>query len=231
MLTPRAAGQSGGAAIVDILTGKRAPAGRLTTTQYPASYATEFSFMDMGLRSNGSNPGQTYIWYTGEPVYQFGDGIFYTTFNESAVTSNTSNSFDLNALVSASHPGYAYIEQVPFLNFSASVKNTGTVASPYTFMVFANTTNAGPAPYPNKWLVGFDRLDTIVPASSSTLDVPIPLGALARVDESGDKVLYPGNYELALNNERSVVVEFEFTGGPVVLEKWPLEQQQLLKSA
>jgi beta-D-xylosidase 4 len=82
-----------------------------------------------------------------------------------------------------------------------------------------------------QWLVGFDRLATITPGSSSTFEVPILLSALARVDESGDKVLYPGNYELALNNERSVVVEFEFTGRPVVLEKWPLEQQQLLKSA
>jgi len=216
---------------VDILIGKQAPAGRLTTTQYPASYATEFDFMDMGLRPNGSNPGQTYIWYTGEPVYQFGDGLFYTTFNESASTSNNSKSFDLKTLVSAAHPGYAYIEQVPFLNFSATVKNSGTVASPYTFMVFANTTNAGPAPYPNKWLVGFDRLATITPGASSTLNIEIPLGSLARVDESGDKVLYPGNYELALNNERSVVMGFEFTGSPVVLEKWPMEEQQVLKSA
>ncbi|TVY82659.1 putative exo-1,4-beta-xylosidase xlnD [Lachnellula suecica] len=225
-------GQSGGAAIVDILTGKRAPAGRLTTTQYPASYAEQFDFLDMGLRPNGSNPGQTYIWYTGEPVYQFGEGIFYTTFDAtSAAGSNASNSFDLNTLVSASHPGYAYLEQAPFMNFSATVKNAGTVASPYTFMVFANTTNAGPAPYPNKWLAGFDRLATITPGASSTFDVPIPLGALARADESGDKVLYPGDYELALNNERSVVMEFKFTGGPVVLEKWPLEEQQVLPSA
>jgi beta-D-xylosidase 4 len=216
-------GQSGGAALVDILTGKRAPAGRLVTTQYPADYATQFSALDMGLRPNGSNPGQTYSWYTGTPVYQFGDGIFYTTFKEKAAasSSNDKNTYDLQTLSSAQHPGYDFIEQVPFMNFTATIKNSGKTASPYSCMLFASTKNAGPAPYPNKWLVGFDRLATILPGYSSILTIPVTLGAVARVDESGDRVLYPGQYELALNNDQSVVVQFELTGEPVTLEKWP----------
>lgn len=216
-------GQSGGAALFDILTGKRAPAGRLVTTQYPAEYATQFSALDMSLRPSGSNPGQTYIWYTGNPVYQFGDGLFYTTFKETAAAShgNSKNSFSLQSLSGKIPKGYSYLEQVPFLTFSATVRNTGKTASPYTGMVFVSTKNAGPAPYPNKWLVGFDRLATIEPGHSSTFSVEIPLGAVARVDENGDKVVYPGTYELALNNDRSVVVQFEFTGKEVVLEKWP----------
>ena len=216
-------GQSGGAALFDILTGKRAPAGRLVTTQYPAEYATEFSALDMGLRPSGSNPGQTYSWYTGTPVYQFGDGIFYTTFKEKAAASSSSdkNTYNLQALSSAPHPGYDFIEQVPFLNFTTTIQNTGRTASPYSCMLFASTKNAGPAPYPNKWLVGFDRLATILPGHSSTLTIPVTLGAVARVDESGDKVLYPGQYELALNNDQSVVVQFELTGEPVTIEKWP----------
>lgn len=216
-------GQSGGAALFDILTGKRAPAGRLVTTQYPAEYATEFSALDMGLRPSGSNPGQTYSWYTGTPVYQFGDGIFYTTFKEKAAASSSSdkNTYNLQALSSAPHPGYDFIEQVPFLNFTTTIQNTGRTASPYSCMLFASTKNAGPAPYPNKWLVGFDRLATILPGHSSTLTIPVTLGAVARVDESGDKVLYPGQYELALNNDQSVVVQLELTGEPITLEKWP----------
>ena len=216
-------GQSGGAALFDILTGKRAPAGRLVTTQYPAEYATEFSALDMGLRPSGSNPGQTYSWYTGTPVYQFGDGIFYTTFKEKAAASSSSdkNTYNLQTLSSAPHPGYDFIEQVPFLNFTTTIQNTGRTASPYSCMLFASTKNAGPAPYPNKWLVGFDRLATILPGHSSTLTIPVTLGAVARVDESGDKVLYPGQYELALNNDQSVVVQLELTGEPITLEKWP----------
>jgi beta-D-xylosidase 4 len=220
-------GQSGGAAIVDILMGKRAPAGRLVTTQYPAEYATQFPALDMSLRPSGSNPGQTYIWYTGTPVYQFGDGLFYTTFTENAASSQrtSQNSFDIKTLTSSPHPGLDYIELAPFMNFTATVENSGKTASPYTGMVFASTSNAGPAPFPNKWLVGFDRLATIKPGASATLTIPITLGAVARVDENGDKVLFPGNYELALNNDRSVVVQFELTGDAVALEKWPLDEQ------
>jgi beta-D-xylosidase 4 len=166
------------------------------------------------------------MWYTGTPVYQFGEGNFYTTFSETAACPSQ-NTFDIPTLIGAAHPDYSYIEQVPFFNFTATIKNTGKTASPYTAMVFASTKNAGPAPYPIKWLSGFDRLATIQPGQESTLTISIPLGALARVDESGDKVLYPGSYELALNIEASVVVNLELTGVPSVLEKWPLEAQEI----
>jgi beta-D-xylosidase 4 len=220
-------GQSGGAALLDILTGKRAPAGRLVSTQYPAEYATQFPATDMGLRPNDTNPGQTYMWYTGTPVYAFGDGLFYTQFKESGTKETTNGAtFSISDLLSAPHPGYEYSELVPFLNFTAKVQNVGHTASPYSAMLFAMTT-AGPKPYPNKWLVGFDRLPTIQPGKSATLTIPVPLGAIARVDEYGNKILFPGKYELALNNERSMVVTFTLTGDAATLENWPLWEQQI----
>nr|pir xylan 1,4-beta-xylosidase (EC 3.2.1.37) - Talaromyces emersonii [Rasamsonia emersonii]AAL32053.2 beta-xylosidase [Rasamsonia emersonii] len=218
-------GQSGGAALFDILTGKRAPAGRLVSTQYPAEYATQFPANDMNLRPNGSNPGQTYIWYTGTPVYEFGHGLFYTEFQESAAAgTNKTSTLDILDLVPTPHPGYEYIELVPFLNVTVDVKNVGHTPSPYTGLLFANTT-AGPKPYPNKWLVGFDRLATIHPAKTAQVTFPVPLGAIARADENGNKVIFPGEYELALNNERSVVVSFSLTGNAATLENWPVWEQ------
>ncbi|KAL4779907.1 glycoside hydrolase superfamily [Aspergillus varians] len=204
-------GQSGGHALFDIMTGKRAPAGRLVTTQYPGEYATQFSAMDMSLRPGGENPGQTYVWYTGTPVYEFGHGLFYTTFEEKG---------------EAAHTGTLNIQDVlardedTFLTFTATVTNTGQRESDYTALVFVNTT-AGPAPYPNKWVVGFDRLGGLEPGQSQTLTVPVPIDGVARTDERGNRVLYPGSYELALNNERSVVVSFELEGKEAVLLSWP----------
>ncbi|KAJ5490745.1 exo-1-4-beta-xylosidase xlnD [Penicillium diatomitis] len=220
-------GQSGGKAILDILTGKRAPAGRLTTTQYPAKYAEQFPATDMNLRPSGDNPGQTYMWYTGTPVYPFGHGLFYTTFQASMGCNKgreKNTSFDIVDLLSQPHAGYNVIEQVPFLNFTADIKNTGKVESDYTAMLFINTT-AGPAPYPNKWLVGFDRLGSIKPGKSDSMVLPITLDDVARVDELGNRIVYPGKYELALNNERSVVTSFTLTGNATTLAKWPLEKQ------
>lgn len=43
-------GQSGGTAVFDVLTGKKAPAGRLPVTQYPAGYVEEVPLTEMELR-------------------------------------------------------------------------------------------------------------------------------------------------------------------------------------
>jgi beta-D-xylosidase 4 len=207
-------GQAGGQALFDIITGKRAPAGRLVATQYPAEYALQFSAIDMNMRPSGNNPGQTYMWYTGKPVYEFGHGLFYTTFKASHADQKMQNggaSYKIADLANT---------QAPFLNFTTEITNAGETASDYTAMVFANT-RAGPAPYPNKWLVGFDRLATLQPGASDTMTFPVTADNVARVDEQGNRVLYPGKYELALNNERSVVLSFTLTGEQTTISKWP----------
>jgi beta-D-xylosidase 4 len=222
-------GQSGGQALLDIITGKRAPAGRLTVTQYPADYAMKFPATDMSLRPSGDNPGQTYIWYTGKPVFEFGHGLFYTTFRTSLARSRSlsnGTSFDIVDLLSRSHEGYNVVEQVPFLNFTVTVTNTGSVLSDYTAMLFANTT-AGPEPLPNKWLVGFDRLGSLKPHASQAMTIPVSLDNVARTDSHGNRIIYPGKYELALNNERSAVLSFTLTGDETVISKWPLDEQQI----
>ncbi|PLB50924.1 hypothetical protein P170DRAFT_474469 [Aspergillus steynii IBT 23096] len=215
-------GQSGGLAIFDILTGKRAPAGRLTATQYPAKYAHQFPATDMGLRPNGTNPGQTYMWYTGKPVFEFGHGLFYTTFNASSKQFN--ETYNIRELLTRPHVGYNTVEQRPFFNYTVSVKNTGAVESDYTAMAFVNST-AGPSPHPNKWLVGFDRLGGLKPQSSHVLNIPISLDNIARTDIDGNRNIYPGKYELVLNNERSAIVRFTLTGSVTTLATWPKEAQ------
>jgi beta-D-xylosidase 4 len=72
--------QDGGPAIMDIITGKVAPAGRLPVTQYPASYVDEVSIYDIELRPNDTYPGRTNRFYTGVPTLPFGYGLSYTTF-------------------------------------------------------------------------------------------------------------------------------------------------------
>ncbi|CAK7200632.1 hypothetical protein SEUCBS139899_003330 [Sporothrix eucalyptigena] len=98
-------GQDGGSAVLDVLTGVHAPAGRLPVTQYPGGYTDAVPMTDMALRpvssssswnktsnatsSSYRNPGRTYRWYE-HAVLPFGHGLHYTNF--SAVFSASSSS-------------------------------------------------------------------------------------------------------------------------------------------
>ena len=52
-------------------------AGRLPYTMYPANFTSQVSMFDMNMRPNATsgNPGHTYKFYTGYPVYEFGTGL------------------------------------------------------------------------------------------------------------------------------------------------------------
>jgi beta-glucosidase len=67
-------GQSGGAAIADVLTGRTDPGGRLPLTFYR-------SLADLPPFDDYSMQGRTYRYYAGTPVYPFGAGLSYTTFS------------------------------------------------------------------------------------------------------------------------------------------------------
>ncbi|GHV52033.1 glucan 1,4-alpha-glucosidase [Bacteroidia bacterium] len=66
-------GQQGGAALADILFGDYNPAGRLPVTFYKdINQIPAFDNYDMA--------GKTYRYFKGEPLYEFGYGLSYTTF-------------------------------------------------------------------------------------------------------------------------------------------------------
>ncbi|EMC99070.1 glycoside hydrolase family 3 protein [Baudoinia panamericana UAMH 10762] len=218
-------GQSGGQALFDIIMGNRAPAGRLVTTQYPASYATSFNQLNMNMAPVNGSLGQTYMWYTGTPVYPFGHGLFYTNFTTTS-TMGPVTTYNLTSIFAAPHPGYEFVEEVPIMDFNFIVNNTGRTASDWSGMLFASTTS-GPTPRPIKWLVGIDREAIIVPGGLASVTIKVPVGALARADANGNLVVYPGSYSLMLNNEASIRYNFTLTGNAATVQKWPLEQQQI----
>ncbi|KAF2874785.1 glycoside hydrolase superfamily [Massariosphaeria phaeospora] len=213
-------GQDGGVAIMDILTGKAAPAGRLPQTQYPASYIHEVSMTDMSLRPGANNPGRTYRWYNGTAVFEFGSGLHYTNFTAS-VTSQLKPSYDISELVSACKTSNTtYLDRCPFSPLHVSVSNTGTTPSDYVTLAYL-TGSFGPAPHPKKSLVAYQRLFAIAGGASSTATLNLTLGSLSRVDARGNKVLYPGDYSVLIDNQPLTSVNFTLTGGEAVLDEWP----------
>ena len=52
----------------------------MTQTWYDANFITKCSFFDMNMRPKDVCPGRTYRFYTGSPVFKFGEGLSYSTF-------------------------------------------------------------------------------------------------------------------------------------------------------
>jgi len=211
-------GQDGGVALLDIIQGKAAPAGRLPTTQYPANYVSQIPMTDMTLRPNATSgsPGRTYMWYNGQPIFEFGFGMHYTNFTAS--TSSSQDTYAISDLVSGCTEYYK--DRCAFETFSVDVENTGSVTSDYSTLAFLAGEH-GPQPYPNKRLVAYQRLHNITGGSIQTASLNLTLGSLARVDEMGNKVLYPGDYSLMIDTQPLTMVNFTLTGDSSCLEEWP----------
>lgn len=226
-------GQSGGTAIFNIIQGITAPAGRLPVTQYPAAYIGQIPMTDMTLRPNETtgSPGRTYMWYEGEPIFEFGHGLHYTNFSvsfddsaSSYSSSNSTNSTSSDATYSiqdlTGNCGERYPDLCAFETFDVSVENTGNVESDYVVLGYL-TGQFGPQPYPRKQLKAYTRVHDVAAGSSVRASLELKLGSLGRVADNGDMTLFPGDYALVIDNDARATRNFTLIGEPVILDHWP----------
>ena len=94
------------------------------------------------------------------------------------------------------------------------------MSSDYVLLGFLSG-NYGPQPYPIKTLATYKRVFKLQPGETRTVELEWNLGNLARVDEKGNTVLYPGTYTLLLDQPTLANLSFTLTGTEVVLDQWP----------
>jgi xylan 1,4-beta-xylosidase len=207
-------GQDGGNAIRDALDGTYPPAGRLPVSQYPANYINEVNLWDPNLRPNTTtgSPGRTYMWYA-TPILPFGYGLHYTNFT-ARFGCSVPKSISIASLFaragSAAYPGLAN-----FTSITLQVSNTGNKTSDYVATLYLSTKNAGPAPYPIKTLVAYQRAFSVAAGSPQTLKLPITLSSLARADATG-------NFYISLDTTSQISFNFTLTGTATLLEESPV---------
>ncbi|CZT04243.1 related to xylan 1,4-beta-xylosidase [Rhynchosporium agropyri] len=210
-------GQEGGTAVMEIIRGLKSPAGRMPVTHYPANY-TALPMTDMNLRPSASSPGRTYRWYA-NAIQPFGFGLHYTTFKASFSTKDIK--LDIQELLKESqHKGVQNPDTYALQPLSITVTNNGNRTSDFVTLVFV-TSEAGPKPHPLKTLASYGRLRDIAPKKTATIKLQWTLGSLARHDEQGNTVLYPGNYTLLLDEPTQAVTHLTLTGHEAILDKWP----------
>ncbi|KAH8725188.1 beta-xylosidase [Phaeosphaeriaceae sp. PMI808] len=208
-------GQEGGSAIMQVLSGAISVAGRLPVTQYPANY-TKLSMLDMNLRSSANSPGRTYRWFN-SAVQPFGFGLHYTKL-EAKWKSAEKLTISISDILSKCKNQYPDTCAVPALDIA--VTNKGNRTSDFVALAFVKG-DVGPKPYPLKTLISYARVRDIAGAQTKAASLALTLGNLARVDESGNTVLYPGEYTLLLDEPTQSELKFTLSGDQTVLDKWP----------
>jgi beta-glucosidase len=166
-------GQDAGTAIADVLFGDYAPAGRLTTTWYSSlSQIPPISDYDIiaGRR--------TYMYFDSTPLYAFGYGLTYTTFDYS------------NLKLSA--------DSIPSdgqVTVSVDVTNTGSVISDEVVELYERDQEAN-LTVPAKKLVGFQRL-SFTSGQTRAISFTLPASELAYWSTStNDFYVEPGVFDI-----------------------------------
>lgn len=207
-------GQDGGPAVLDIISGAKSVAGRLPVTQYPTNY-TDLAMTDMNLRPGSKNPGRTYRWYP-TPVQAFGFGLHFTTFN--ATFASSPPTYSIQDLLSNCTETFQDRCELPALQ--AKIANTGNRTSDFVALAFIKSEN-GPKPYPLKTLASYSRVRDVASGSTASAMLQWTLADVARHDENGNTVLYPGTYTIMLDEPMQASLKVTLTGTQTVLDKWP----------
>lgn len=208
-------GQSGGPAVMDLITGVKSPAGRLPVTQYPGEYAEAIPMTEMSLRPTESTPGRTYRWFD-ESVAPYGFGLHYTTFDASFKC--LAPTYNIQELLDGCNAKYLDTCTMPALK--VKVTNTGERASDFAALVFIKS-EVGPKPHPLKTLATYSRVRDVASGQAKIATLEWTLDSLARREKNGDLVLYPGKYTLLLDEPTQAEFEITLEGDEVVLDEWP----------
>ena len=144
--------------------------------------------------------------------------MHYTNFTAS-IPAPVNSTYSIPSLLSTDSTA-TYKDLISFQSISVNIINTGSVSSDYVVLGFLSG-SFGPEPYPLKSLVAYTRLHNITAGSSQIGNLNLTLGSLARADDRGDMVLYPGDYSLIIDTDAKAMWNFTLTGDAATLDAWP----------
>ena len=166
-------GEQGGRAIADVLTGTVNPGGRL-----PITWARTIGQNPMYYSIKPSGRGYGYVENDGSPLYPFGYGLSYTTFDYKG--------FQTVETLEKAHP----------LKIRVTVTNTGAVRGDEVVQVYIHDELASVV-RPMKQLAAFKRV-TLKPGESREVELEIPNRQFALWDRDMNFHVEEGWFEVWL---------------------------------
>ena len=179
----------GSKALASLLFGTANRWGKLPLTMYPKGYVA--ALPNMGAHTGTSyamshGQGRSYRYYQGKPLFAFGTGMSYATFN---VTCTPATKGDGGGV-----------------DVSCTVTNTGLVVGDEVLMVFHAVGGAIRAeasklhPVPLRQLVDFERVGGLAPRSSVGVKFTLDrAAAFSLTAANGSRVVYPGEHQLVFS--------------------------------
>jgi beta-glucosidase len=165
-------GQEGGNAVADVIFGKESPSGRLPIT-FPKSLDQLPDY------KNYSMEGRTYRYMEEEPLYPFGFGLSYTTFEYS----------DIRLSSPAIKKGNSTTVRV-------TVKNTGDFEAEEVVQLYVTDQEAS-VRVPIQSLKGFDRI-RFSPGESKEVSFDLTPEMLEIVNKDGERILESGDFKITV---------------------------------
>ncbi|MCR5272524.1 MAG: beta-glucosidase BglX [Lachnospiraceae bacterium] len=175
-------GTEGGHAIVDVLTGKRGPCGKLPMS-FPYCVGQEPIHYDRLATGRFAEPGtkekfkSRYIDMPTEPLYPFGFGLTYTDITMSEVK------LDRNEMTKDGK-----------ITATVTLKNIGDVVGVETLQLYIKDVKASIA-RPMRQLKGFEKVE-LMPGNAREIGFEITADKLSFVDGDGNEVLEKGDFEV-----------------------------------
>jgi beta-glucosidase len=185
-------GEEGGAAVAETLSGKNNPAGRLPVTFYSGVNQLP-NFEDYGMAN------RTYRYFNGKPLYPFGYGLSYTTFQYSELRV----------------PAQAVAAGQP-VDADVTVTNTGKLAGDEVVQVYLKFPPVKGAPLTA--LRGFKRIH-LDPGAIQKVHFELNDRDLGIVTEDGNPIVAPGDYTISIGGGQPD------TAAPAVTAKFRIEGQ------
>ena len=169
-------GAEGGNAVASILFGDYNPSGKLTI-----SFPAEVGQLPVYYNQNPGWHGGKYIDVDKEPLFSFGYGLSYTSYEYSNLTLSHND-----------------INKDGELEVSIDVKNTGKYKGTEIVQFYMNDIYSS-VTTPIKELRGFERV-TLNPGESKKVVVKIPVSSFALVDSRCKYLVEPGEFEIMVGS-------------------------------
>lgn len=197
-------GELGGTAVASVVFGEYNPAGRLPITFYSASYVNEVSMLDMRMRPSNVSPGRTYKFYTGQPVFEFGYGLSYTTFVYHWYNDSNSASYAIESLFKDHYDQHG----IPIELFRVNVTNTGSMNGDDVVLAYVKPPQIlhdSETP-PIKQLFGFQRINLNV-GETKQIFFPLNVEILFTIHRDGSKWIHPGEYNILIGYQQMFTIK------------------------